>query len=153
MSRCWFIIMKKMRDEGSPPRKGTPAGDTARFARYKAGGGQMDYAEWLTHSRGGRSGGPIHKAIQKSLKDRKMLIEEPFGTVLPTLLQRRRNPPDWETESSGRSDCAERDAILDIIRSPEYEGDNYLLGQDELRRCAFKGLRGCRFVLPNWGER
>jgi|GEM_PF-4777432 len=49
--------------------KGTLAGDLWRYQRYRAAGGKLPYDEWYKVSRGGRSGGPGHQAIQNSLAD------------------------------------------------------------------------------------
>jgi hypothetical protein len=43
-------------------------GDRLRFERYRRGGGEIaDFDDWLTRSRGGRSGGPAHQAKQADL--------------------------------------------------------------------------------------
>ena len=54
------------------PKKGTPAGDTARYDRYKAaksadGEIAKSFNEWFSSSRGGRSGGANHQQIQEAL--------------------------------------------------------------------------------------
>ncbi len=52
---------------GPKPEHGTPPGDRWRFNKYKAEGGELDFGEWFSHSRGGRGGGPGHSAIQEAL--------------------------------------------------------------------------------------
>jgi hypothetical protein len=48
--------------------KGTMEGDELRFLRYKNNKGQLPFDEWFKISRGGRSGGPGHQAIQGRLE-------------------------------------------------------------------------------------
>jgi hypothetical protein len=50
------------------PARFTRLGDIWRWARYRAGGGKLPWSEWIEGSRGGRSGGPNHQAIQDRLR-------------------------------------------------------------------------------------
>ena len=49
--------------------KGTPEGEAARYERYKRAGGESDYDEWWSQSRGGRGGGAAHEKIRGEIQD------------------------------------------------------------------------------------
>lgn len=54
--------LEKLIDKGGF-EKGTVAGDDLRFVRYQKKGGELDFKEWFSSSRGGRLGGPEHQEI------------------------------------------------------------------------------------------
>ena len=50
------------------PDKGTHEGDAARYERYTAGGGDMEYDDWYCHSRGGRNGGEAQSGNTRAIR-------------------------------------------------------------------------------------
>jgi hypothetical protein len=55
--------------DGAKPPKGTAEGDAWRYQRYQDRGGLLSFDDWYSLSRGGRSGGASHQAIQQEIVD------------------------------------------------------------------------------------
>ena len=65
--------------DAKPPRF-TRLGDVWRWLRYRAAKGRKGFSEWLESSRGSRSGGPNHQAIQDRLLANGGDPEVPIGS-------------------------------------------------------------------------
>jgi hypothetical protein len=97
---------------GSKPPRYTRLGDVWRWLRYKVGGGKIkNFADWLEVSRGSRSGGPNHQAIQDRLVSGGGQREVPVGD----------NAADahWQQGENG----AARDTYHQIGELNEVRGD------------------------------
>lgn len=87
-------------------------GDVWRWLRYRAGGGRIrNFADWLKVSRGSRSGGPNHEAIQDQLVANGGEREVPIGNNAADAL--------WPQGTNG----APRDTYHQIGELNEVRGD------------------------------
>jgi hypothetical protein len=118
--------------EANPKGTGDLA-DDLRFERYRRGGGELEFDDWLSVSRGGRSGGPNHQKIQQELVetapvgsdvDVEVKVETPNGDRFADAYWS--NGPDGKpvyhqiggrNPSRGDPIIREREAIRDIRRA------------------------------------
>ena len=139
--------------QGLPP-KGTPAGDAARFDRYRRSGGDLSYDEWFPRSRGGREGGPGHQQIQKRLQNSGMETEVQFGGRWADAVQEGEIHQIGELNRRGDPIARERDAINDIIDSPQYNNETiYFWDKNNPAADKIKIYEDGQFVLEEWGSR
>jgi len=132
------------------PVKGTPEGDKWRYERYEKNDGKLSYDEWYKKSRGGRSGGPNHKAIQDRLKDEGYKTEESFGNRAADAANDTEIHQIGGLNERGDPIARERDAIEDMLKSEEYNGEDiYFWDKNDPDTLPIKNPQN----LPNWGKR
>jgi RHS repeat-associated protein len=134
--------------------KGTPLGDAQRYQRYLADGGEKEFEDWLVVSRGGRSGGPIHRSIQASLKEQGFQTEVRFGNRAADGYKPGEIHQIGNLNLRGDPIARERDAILDIIESPEYSGEAiFFWDKTNFAAAPIKIYENGEFILSSWGPR
>lgn len=111
--------------------KGTPDGDQLRYERYlrekkASGDNALDFDNWMERSRGGRQGGPAHQAIQNKLASEGFDTEVKFGDRFADAANSNEIHQIGGRNARGDPIARERDAILDIINSREYEGQKII---------------------------
>ena len=133
------------------PDKGTPEGDAARYERYTAGGGDMEYDDWYCHSRGGRNGGEAHAAIQERLGNQEGFdTEVRFGNTWADAAGPGEIHQIGDLNVRGDPVARERDAINAILESEDYKGqDIYYWDKAKPAGPPIKNPQN----LENWGAR
>jgi hypothetical protein len=138
--------------KNTKPPKGTPEGDKWRHDRYKGDGGELSYDEWYKKSRGGRSGGPNHQAIQDKLAEQGNKKEVTFGNRAADAASDTEIHQIGGLNKRGDPIARERDAIEDIIKSEEYKQnprDIYFWDKTNPDVPPIKNPQD----LPSWGSR
>ena len=105
------------------PPKGTLEGDAARYDRYVAGSGDLSYDEWYPLSRGGRGGDAAHSQIQNALEAQGYQTEYQIGDRWVDAYTEGEIHQIGELNGRGDPVARERDAINDILNSPEYNNE------------------------------
>lgn len=137
------------------PAKGTEAGDDFRYERYKAkklakGEKALSRAEWKKVSRGGRSGGPGHQAIQQRLVKRGLAKEVPIGDRFADAANKKEVHQIGGMNDRGDPIARERDAINDMVKSGELKGRTiYFHDKNNPSKRPIKNPH----LKPNWGAR
>jgi len=127
--------IKGMKDEdlkkairNNPKGISDEVGDRLRYERYlrrKAAQGKgkaaLEFKDWKSVSRGGRKGGPEHQKIQKELAA-DFDTEVEFGDRFADAANETEIHQIGGRNKRGDPIARERDAIHDILESPEYKG-------------------------------
>lgn len=137
--------------------KGTPEGEALRYERYvrakrAAGEPALDQATWTKTSRGGRGGGPEHEAIQTKLEQQGFDTETRFGDRYADAANSTEIHQIGGMNVRGDPIARERDAILDILRSPEYKGHKIYFHDKATGNTILVADKG-RILLKDWGAR
>ncbi|MDZ4779718.1 MAG: RHS repeat-associated core domain-containing protein [Planctomycetia bacterium] len=105
-------------------------GSRIRYADYKNNGGTKSFADWSQGNKGGRGGGPGHQAVQDKLEKKGAQTEVPFGNRAADAYEPPKDGKPGVIHQIGglnkRGDpiSRERDAINDIMNSPEYKNQD-----------------------------
>ena len=140
------------------PAKGTPLGDWMRYLRYRRKKYAMreeplKYSRWYSISRGGRSGGPGHRAFQDQLKAQGYQTEVGFGDRAADAAGGREIHQIGGLNKRGDPIARERYAIHDIIASDQYHGQTIFFWNKTQppTQTPIKIYENSQFVLSSWG--
>jgi hypothetical protein len=147
-----------LQKEISENQKGTPYGDRLRYQRYtrdkkSVGEIPLGYEDWYSLSRGGRSGGPEHQAIQNRLVDENGLKREvSFGNRVADAAGSGEIHQIGGLNKRGDPIARERDAILDIMNSKEYVGQKIYF-HDKKSGTKMPIAENHQIMLESWKDR
>jgi hypothetical protein len=137
--------------------KGTADGEALRYERYvrgKQAKGEpyLGQSEWTKVSRGGRRGGPEHEAIQNKLEAQGFDTEVQFGDRFADAASSTEIHQIGGRNVRGDPIARERDAILDILKSPQYKGQKIYFHDKDTGAKILVADKG-EIVLKEWGAR
>lgn len=132
-----------------------------RYERYvlekkQAGETPLTKDQWWSQSRGGRKGGPEHQAIQSKLGARAgMDTEVEFGPRFVDAASSTEIHQIGGLNKRGDPIARERDAILDIVKSPQYQDNKrpiFFHDKATGREILVVDANGV-IILKDWGDR
>lgn len=139
--------------------KGTTIGDKLRYERYlrekEPGKNPLPFDEWIKVSRGGKSGGPEHKEIQRKLVEPGSTLEaeKPIkgsGRVADAANDKEIHQIGGLNER-GDPIARERDAIIDIMAADDKKRDIWF--HDKKTGNKVLVATGGKIVLDKWKDR